>query len=232
MRTSLRSVIAALALGVAPIALSGDVSGRVTFQGSPPKPVRLMITGDAVCLKSHKSPLYSEEVVINPNGTLKNVLVCVREGLNAKKFEPPSTKVVLEQRGCQYVPHVVALQVRQPLEVVNDDVTLHNVHGLSSQNPPFNFAQVRQGQRQIKIFDKPETFRLKCDVHSWMAAFVCVIDHPYFAVTGDDGSFTLKDLPPGEYTLEAWHEKFGTQALKVKVAEGGKVKADFSFTGK
>ncbi|HUI65975.1 MAG TPA: carboxypeptidase regulatory-like domain-containing protein [Bacteroidota bacterium] len=216
----------------APLAFSGEVSGKVTFLGTPPKPVRLMITGDAVCLRSHKSPLYGEDVVVNPNGTLKNVVISVKEGLAGKTFTPPSNHVLLEQRGCQYIPHVVVLQVRQSLDVVNDDATLHNVHGLASENPPFNFAQVKQGQRQAKTFDRAEIFRVKCDVHSWMAAYICVLDNPYFAVTGDDGSYTLKNLPPGDYTLEAWHEKYGTQMIKVKVGGGGKIKADFSFPGK
>ncbi|HXX62312.1 MAG TPA: carboxypeptidase regulatory-like domain-containing protein [Bacteroidota bacterium] len=221
-----------IGLQLASLALAGDVSGKVAYLGAPPKPVRLIITGDAVCLRSHKSPLYGEDVVVNANGTLKNVVISVKEGLAGKSFSPPSNHVVLEQRGCQYIPHVVALQVRQALDVVNDDATLHNVHGLASQNPPFNFAQVKQGQRQAKTFERAEIFRVKCDVHSWMAAYVCVLDNPYFAITGDDGTFTLKDLPPGDYTLEAWHEKYGTQTVKVKVGVGGKVKADFSFPGK
>jgi uncharacterized protein (DUF2141 family) len=115
---------------------------------------------------------------------------------------------------------------------VNGDPTLHNVHSLSKENAQFNVAQPKQGMRLTKKFDKPEVFKVKCEVHTWMGAYIGVFSHPYFAVTSDDGSFRLKNLPAGDYTIEAWHEKYGTQTMKVKVAASGAAAADFKFEGK
>jgi plastocyanin len=191
-----------------------------------------MMNADPVCVKQHKTPVVGEEVVVNTNGTLKNVLVYVKEGLGSRKFDPPAGKLEFEQKGCQYTPHVLGIQVGQELEIVNGDPTLHNVHSLSKENAQFNVAQPKQGMKLTKKFDKPEVFKVKCEVHTWMGAYIGVFGHPYFAVTSDDGSFKLKNLPAGDYTIEAWHEKYGTQTMKVKVAAGGAATADFKFEGK
>jgi plastocyanin len=191
-----------------------------------------MMNADPVCVKQHKTPVVGEEVVVNTNGTLKNVLVYVKEGLGSRKFDPPSGKLEFDQKGCQYTPHVLGIQVGQELEIVNGDPTLHNVHSLSKENAQFNVAQPKQGMKLTKKFDKPEVFKVKCEVHTWMGAYIGVFSHPFFAVTSDDGSFKLKNLPAGDYTIEAWHEKYGTQTMKVKVAAGGAATADFKFEGK
>jgi plastocyanin len=183
-------------------------------------------------MKAHKAPVFGEEVVVNKNGTLKNVLVYVKDGLGGKKFDAPSTKLEFDQKGCEYTPHVLGIQTGQELEIINSDPTLHNVHSLSKDNSQFNVAQPKQGMKLTKKFDKPETFRVKCEVHTWMGAYIGVFPHPYFAVTGGDGSFSLKKLPPGEYTIEAWHEKYGVQTMKVKVGATGEAKADFKFAAK
>lgn len=213
-------------------ALGGDVGGKVSFAGTPPKAARLQMGADAVCMKQHKEPAYSQDVIVNKNGTLKNVLIYVKDGLGGKTYEPPKEKVVFDQKGCMYSPHVLGIQVGQELEVVNDDPTLHNVHSLSKVNPQFNFGQPKQGMKFTRKFDKPETFKVKCEVHSWMNAYIGVFNHPFFAVTGDDGSFNLKNLPPGTYTIEAWHEKYGTQAAKVTVDAAGKKTVEFKFAAK
>jgi plastocyanin len=191
-----------------------------------------MMNADPVCVKQHKTPVVGEEVVVNPNGTLKNVLIYVKEGLGSRKFDPPAAKLEFEQKGCQYTPHVLGIQVGQELEIVNGDPTLHNVHSLSKENAQFNVAQPKQGMKLTKKFDKPEVFKVKCEVHTWMSAYIGVFSHPYFAVTADDGSFRLKNLPAGDYTIEAWHEKYGTQTMKVKVAASGGATADFKYEGK
>lgn len=214
-----------------PLALAGDVTGKVAFDGAAPKMARLNMNADPVCMKAHKDPVFSEEVVVNKNGTLKNVLVYVKDGLG-KKFDAPATKVEFDQEGCKYSPHVLGIQTGQELIVKNSDPTLHNVHSLSKDNPQFNVAQPKKGMTLSRKFDKPETFKVKCEVHTWMNAWMAVFSHPYFAVTGDDGSFSLKKLPPGEYTLEAWHEKYGTQTMKVTVAASGSATADFKFAAK
>jgi plastocyanin len=225
-------VSSALIVGVSASALAGDVTGKVSFEGTAPKAARIMMNADPVCMKAHKAPVFGEEVVVNKNGTLKNVLVYVKDGLGGKKFDAPSTKLEFDQKGCEYTPHVLGIQTGQELEIVNSDPTLHNVHSLSKDNAQFNVAQPKQGMKLTKKFDKPETFRVKCEVHTWMGAYIGVFSHPYFAVTGDDGSFSLKKLPPGEYTIEAWHEKYGVQTMKVKVGATGETKTDFKFAAK
>ena len=139
---------------------------------------------------------------------------------------------MFDQKGCMYTPHVLGIQVGQEREVTNSDPTLHNVHSLSKLNPQFNLGQPKQGMKFTKKFEKPETFKVKCEVHSWMGAYIGVFNHPFFAVTADDGSFSLKSLPQGTYTIEAWHEKYGVQTAKVAVDAAGKKTVDFKFAAK
>ncbi|MER3523154.1 MAG: hypothetical protein C4326_03595 [Ignavibacteria bacterium] len=211
---------------------AGDIVGKVAFEEAPPKQAVLRMDADKVCKAAHKEPQRSEEVVVNANRTLKNVLVYVKEGLGARKFDPPASQVKFDQIGCIYVPHVVGIQTGQELIVVNSDPTLHNVHSLSKENPQFNVAQPKKGMTLTKKFEKPEVFKVKCEVHTWMGAYIGVFNHPFFAVTGNDGTFTLPKLPAGEYTVEAWHEKYGTQTAKVKVDAAGKATVDFKYAAK
>ncbi len=225
------------AVGIAAMCLAGtlvagDVTGKIAFDGQAPKPNRIRMNADPVCMKAHKDAVLSEEVVVNKNGTLKNVLVYVKDGLGGKTFPAAKNKVVFDQIGCVYEPHVLGIQTGQDLEVLNSDPTLHNVHSLSKSNTSFNQAMPMKGMKLTKKFDKVENFKVKCEVHPWMNAYIGVFNHPFFAVTGDDGSFTLKGVPAGDYTVEAWHEKYGSQTAKVKVDASGKATADFKFTGK
>jgi len=226
------SKLAVVAFFVAGYAMAGDVTGKVSFDGAAPKTARLNMNADPICMKAHKDPMYSEEVVVNKNGTLKNVLVYVKEGLGGKKFDVPSSKVEFDQQGCRYTPHVLGIQAGQELLVKNSDPTLHNVHSLSKENPQFNVAQPKKGMILSKKFDKTETFKVKCEVHTWMNAWITVFNHPFYAVTGDDGCFSLKKLPAGDYTIEAWHEKYGVQTMKVNGAASGEAKADFKYAAK
>lgn len=215
-----------LSLCVVGVAIAGDVSGSVKFEGAPPKSIPLRMDADKICKAAHKVPVKGEEVVVNTNGMLKNVLVYLKD---AKKSDAPAKKVTFDQKGCVYSPHVLGIQTGQELEIVNSDPTLHNVHSLSKANPSFNVAQPKQGMKLMKKFDKPEVFKVKCEVHTWMGAYIGVFNHPYFAVTDDNGSFTIPKVPAGDYTIEAWHEKFGVQSAKVKVDAAGKATAAFTF---
>ena len=186
------------------------------------------MNADPICKKAHSKPVMGEDVVVNANGTLRNVLVYVKSGAKGT-FTAPKVKLVFDQIGCQYTPHVLSIMAGQELEVRNSDPTLHNVHSLSKSNPQFNNAQPMKGMKMTKTFAKEETFKVKCEVHPWMGAYIGVFNHPYHTVTGDDGSFTLKGLPAGDYTIEAWHEKYGTRSATVKVDASGKATVDFSY---
>jgi plastocyanin len=211
---------------------AGGISGKVMFEGDAPKMARIRMSADPVCMKAHKDPVFSDEVIVNKNHTLKNVIVSIKAGLKPRKYDVPKQSVEFDQMGCEYTPHVVALQTGQDLVVVNSDPTLHNVHSLSKVNPQFNVAQPKKGMKLTKAFDKPELFKVKCEVHTWMGAYIGVFDNPYFAVTGDDGSFSIDRLPAGEYTVEAWHEKYGTQTMKVTVGAKETKTVDFKFAAK
>jgi plastocyanin len=165
------------------------------------------------------------------DGGLDNVFVYVKDGLGNYYFDVPTESLKLDQQGCRYSPHVFGIRVGQPLEIVNNDSTLHNVHALAQSNPEFNFPQQIQGMKNQKTFTAREVMvKFKCDVHGWMNAYAGVLDHPYFAVTTSGGRFELKNLPAGSYTIEAWHERLGVQSQKITIGE--KETKDVSFTYK
>lgn len=172
--------------------------------------------------------LRDESVVVDDRGRLQNVVVYLENPPPAPQAEnlPPIT---LDQLNCQYVPHVVALRTGQTLHVLSSDATLHNVHGECVVNEPFNFAMVAAGQSRDLTFARPERFAVRCDVHPWMKAFVAVFDHPYFAVTGSDGSFEIRNVPPGPYVLVAWQERYGQQRVPVTVIDAHETPSSFVF---
>ena len=192
---------------------------KAPFEGQAPAADKIKADADPKCKLAHPDGIASDQVLVNSNGTLKNVFVYVKEGLPAgKTYDTPKEPVVFDQNGCQYSPKVFGIQVNQPLEIRNSDDTLHNVHALPVNSQSFNLGMPIKGMKLKKSFTKPEVMvHIKCEVHSWMSAFAGVLDHPFFGVTGDDGTAVIKDLPAGEYTLEAWHEKYGTQTQKVTV---------------
>src|SRR5262245_3749138 len=201
------------------VATAGSVSGRVAIDGAVPANPRLQVEGDSYCNQQNPNGATGENFVVD-NGGLENVFVYVKEGLSGYWFDVPTEPVKLDQQACRYHPHVLGVRVGQKLAISNSDDTLHNVHALATANREWNKGQALKNVVDQKVFTKPEVMvRFKCDVHNWMQAFVGVLDHPYFAVTHDGGKFELKGLPPGTYTLEAWHEKLGTQTQTVTLAE-------------
>lgn len=213
-------------------ATAGSVTGRVTFMGTAPAPAVLRMDSDPNCAKQGGTAT-DESVMVGSGGALQNVFVYVKDGLGNLRFPVPSTAVVLDQKGCRYVPHVFGAHVGQTVEVLNSDPTLHNIHAVPMANREFNTGQPLPGMKHTHQFTTREVMvPFKCDVHPWMFAYVGVLDHPFFAVTGPDGGFQLTGLPPGTYTIEAWHETLGaqTQMVTIGAKETGTVAFSFKST--
>src|SRR4030095_12321204 len=212
-------------------ATAGDVKGVVNLDGVAPKNDAIKMNADPVCLREAKVPQMSEAYEVGDDGkTLGNVFVYVKDGLGNYVYDTPTEKATIDQKQCRYHPHVFGMRVGQTLEILNSDSTLHNIHALPKGNSEFNTGQPIQGMKTTHTFDKPEVMvPFKCDVHGWMNAYVGVLNHPYYAVTGEDGKFELKDLPAGTYTIEAWHEKMGAQEQKVVLAEKESKEITFTF---
>jgi plastocyanin len=208
-------------------ATAGVIEGTVSFPGAAPANPELSI-GEPACAKVHDGPVH-EDVVLVKDGKLENAFVYIKEGLADYAFDPPSAEVTIDQVGCVYRPLVVGVQVGQPLTFINSDSVLHNVHTLPEENRGANFSMPSKDMRTSKKFSEPEVMiRTKCDVHPWMRAFIGVVAHPHFAVTGADGNFRFEGVPPGDHVVEMWHEKLGRQTQKVTVADKATVRADFA----
>jgi Carboxypeptidase regulatory-like domain len=218
--------------GAAPVASSAGSSrlkGVVRIEGAVPKPKTISMAADPSCAKQHSSPVFSQDVMTDAKGDLQNVVVFVSEGLGDHTFAAPTEPAVMNQKGCLYEPHVLAVQANQPLHVVNGDPTSHNIHPTPANNREWNKAEP-PGSTVDEAFAREEiAIPLKCNVHPWMRGYVAVFKHPYFAVTGKDGSFDLGNLPPGTYTLKAWHEKFGTSTQTVTVGANDTKEINFVF---
>jgi plastocyanin len=217
--------------GVAVAVPASSVTGTITFSGTAPTLKPLAMDADPACAKKHSSPVPNEMLALGNGNTMGNVMVYVSKGIPAGKTYPaPTTPVVLDQNGCQYKPHVMALMVGQPYKIVNSDGILHNVHALPKVNTPFNKPMPATVKETTVTFPKPEAnFPIKCDVHPWMGAYMGVFNHPFFAVTATDGKYTISGLDPGTYEITAWHERLGTQTASVTVAASGTKTQDFKF---
>lgn len=207
----------------------GNIVGTITLEGMPPEPENIRMNSDPVCA-DEASNTETEYYIVGDNGGLGNVFVYVKAGLEGLNFPAPTTAVTLNQDGCRYQPHVFGIRVDQTLEILNSDPTLHNIHATPASNQEFNMGQPIEGMRFERTFSTPEVMvPFKCDVHGWMNAYAGVLDHPYFAVTGPDGSFEISGLPPGEYIVEAWHEMLGTAESNTSVAESATAELAFTF---
>jgi len=229
------SALAALLISVwilsgwTPADTSSSVKGTVKFEGQAPKPSRIDMSQDPICAKAHATPATTEDFVVSPDGGFDNVVVYVSDGLTSHNFQPPAQPAVLEQKGCQYRPHVLAMEAGQKLDVVNSDETTHNIHPTPNNNREWNMTQPH-GMPLEQTFAREEiSIPVKCNVHPWMKGYIAVFKHPFFAVTDKNGNFDIKDLPPGTYTITAWQEKLPPQSQKVTVGAGEAKTLDFSF---
>jgi plastocyanin len=232
----------AVVLGLAVRPQGGDaaqagstVTGRVRLTGTKPANPRIDMSDEAACKAKYTTPPTGEAVLASATGGLANAFVYVKSGLPASaKYQAPATPVVIDQDGCRYHPHVLGVMVGQGIEIRNSDPVLHNIKATPKKNRPFNVSQPSAGMKTTRPpFSAPEVMvPLVCNVHGWMNAYVGVVSNPFYAVTGPDGSFSLKGLPAGTYEIEVWHEKFGTQTATVTVAATGSKTQDFTFAAR
>lgn len=215
-------------------ATAATVTGKVNFTGAKPTARAISMDATPACARQHTTAPKSEEVIVNDDGTLRNVFVWVKSGLPDRQWPTKTERVKLDQHTCIYKPHVMAVMTGQEIEITNSDPTNHNIHPLPRANQEWNESQSQGVPAKIKSFPREEAsppIAVKCNVHPWMRSYIAVVSHPFYAVTGEDGSFTIKGLPPGDYTVEAWHEKFGTQEQKITVGAKESKAAEFTFKG-
>jgi len=210
---------------------AGSITGTVKFEGTPPVFRPIDMSAEAACVQANPKPVTPPVVVLGEHDALANVVVYVKSGLGSYRFDTPKDPAVLDQVGCMYVPRVLAMMVNQPFEVKNTDPTTHNVHPTPRENRPWNRSLEAGEAPYVTTFSQPElAIPVACNIHPWMRAYLFVFAHPYFDVTAKTGTFELKNLPPGSYTIEAWHERFGTQDVSVNI--GPKESRSVSFTFK
>jgi len=217
---------------VSPDLVNGaTITGKVAYSGPKPAARPIDMSANPQCERTHKDHLVTaEDIVVNPNATLRNVFVWVKSGLAPRNWAVPTTPVALEQQYCMYRPHVIGVMTGQNIQIANADPVNHNIHPVPEINQEWNDMQSPGEAPEIRSFSKQEIMiPVKCNVHPWMRAYIGVVSHPFFAVTGDDGSFTIKGLPPGTYTIQTWHEKFGTQEQQVTVGAKDSKAVDFSY---
>lgn len=210
-------------------AKTGAISGWVKFKGTPPDPVAIDMRSNAACAAMNPRGVM-EPPAVSAGGEVRGAFVWVKSKFTDVAFAASTTPVVLDQKGCRYHPRVVGVMVGQPLEIRNSDSTSHNVNATAKVNEPFNVGMSMRGVKETKRFKREEVMmKVGCDIHPWMAAYVGVVAHPFFAVTGVDGAFSLPGVPAGEHVVGVWHEKFGTREAKVTVTAKGEHKLPFEF---
>jgi hypothetical protein len=207
------------------------LTGRVVLKRTPPKRRIVNMSKDANCIKLHKGePVLDEDLIVSADGGVKNAFVYVRRGAPEGDYPPPESPAILDQKGCMYHPRVQGVLVGQKVLVGNGDPVTHNVRSFPVLNRPFNFGQPPDTEPRERVFDKPEReIEVQCDFHPWMHAYIFVMDHPFFAVTADDGTYAIPGLPPGEYTLAIWHEKLGRKQQTVTIDKSGQAELNFAY---
>ena len=208
----------------------GTISGKVTYEGTPAKMKPIDMSKEPSCAKMYTTPPLAEAVVTGAGNSLENVVVYVSAG--APDDAAPSTAALFTQKGCRYIPHVLAFQVNQEIKITNEDQTSHNIHTLPKLNREWNKSQPPGAPPIIEKYDKNEIFPVKCNVHPWMHGNFAVLKNSHFAVTGDGGAFSLANLPPGKYTITAWHESYGEQTQDVTINGSETKTVNFVFQAK
>jgi plastocyanin len=214
-------------------AAEGKITGTIKLDGTAPHQKPIDMSKEPTCAAQHSTPITTETVVAGANGGLANVVVYISEGLSpAAASEVASQPLAIEQKGCQYLPHVLAIDVNQHMKVVNDDQTSHNIHPLPKNNHEWNKSQPAGSPPFDVTWEAEEVaVPVKCNIHPWMRGYIVVVKGPY-GVSDNNGSFTVSNVPPGNYTVTAWQETYGTQTQKVTVAGGKPAMADFTFKAK
>ena len=211
--------------------MAGSVTGAIKFEGTPPQAKDINMAAVPNCNKERTSPATTEDVVLGDKGTLQNVVVYLRGDFSQYSFPRSTTPVKVDQRGCVYTPHVAALMIGESLQVTNSDSATHNVNAMAKRNHAWNETEVPGTASINHQFAREEVaIRVKCNVHPWMKLYVAVLGHPYFQVTGKDGSFALKNVPPGSYTLVAWHELYGVREQEITINPKQEQSVTFTFT--
>ncbi|MDR3722296.1 MAG: carboxypeptidase regulatory-like domain-containing protein [Candidatus Acidoferrales bacterium] len=211
-------------------ATTGSISGTVRLDGAPPVFRPIDMSAEAACVQANPSTVVPPIVVTGARGALAGVVVYVKSGLGSYRFDVPSAPVVLDQKGCMYVPRVLAIMTNQSFEVHNEDQTIHNVHPMPRENRGWNRSEPVGDPPIVATFTKPElAIPIACNIHPWMRAYLFVFAHPYFDITPKTGDFALKNLPPGTYTIEAWQEKFGAQDQTITIGPKESKSLDFVF---
>ncbi|MEE9189802.1 MAG: hypothetical protein V3U16_03430, partial [Candidatus Neomarinimicrobiota bacterium] len=205
----------------------GSIYGRVVYEGNVPKPQKLLVVKDVeVCGKSDH---YDERLRVGKRKGIQNAVVSLTNIQNGKPLDVMGTEFVLDQKGCSYQPHVLLVPVDTSVQILNNDGILHNIHTFSKKNRPVNLAHPKFKKKLEMVFKHPEKVSVKCDVHGWMSAWIVVVNHPYYAITDSDGSFTLDDIPTGTYTVTCWQELLGEQIAQVNIEAGASVTIDFKY---
>lgn len=213
-------------------ATAGTITGSVTFHGTPPQYHAIDMSAESACVEANPRPVIPPVVIVGAHGALANSVVYIKSGLGAYRYSTPTEPAVLDQKACMYVPRILAFRAGQPFEIKNTDPVTHNIHPIPRENKRWNRSLAANEAPFITNFPYPElAIPVVCNIHPWMRAYLFVFDHPYFEVTPETGAFELQNVPPGTYTIEVWHERFGTLDQTVTLAPKGSKEISFEFTG-